>query len=353
MLDSLDKHDESALYSLPSKRQQEKVANSKIGDSVQLGEVEEKYPLRWLSAESTPSGMPVFDCRSYAMGDLVVGRSKRLINQFLGSREGYGEDVIEKLFELYSDKPPSYFPVEFSIKSPSGTKLPVGPIFRSSDPGIRWEIFNIFDKIVIVQSYHRTIEYVLDYHLQDSQIIVDKIAAVGPTREDGDDLYHERLAQYLLLSHLHRVIVPHPVPRSAEKSAEFMATFSYLRYGELGYYAYVSDDVPADFRVAETYIENMRRVLGGGMPLSVELSKFAASVRDRAREAEIAKEHLRNPTRQTIEGSETEKKSTEESGQGNKSNGSRNQEASKAPTSRNVMWILLAILFTWIVAIKC
>lgn len=255
--------DDDAVYSIPTKRQQQRLKNVKVGDRLTLSDVNHEYELCWKKADQTPAGMPVCDCRSHALGDLIVGMRKPLVDAFLKSREGLGEDVLNQFLALSPQVPSVQKKARFSVKNPHGTQLPTGPIFRSPDSGVRWEIYHFFGHLILVRSFERRIEYVLKYELRGHEIYINSIAPFNlpDDAKDESPLYHQRVVEHIMFSHLHHVIGPHPVPASVGRNPEDMAQYSYHRYGELGYYAYVSDDVPEDFDVTMAFLANVHRTI--------------------------------------------------------------------------------------------
>ncbi|NPV49662.1 MAG: hypothetical protein HPY60_00485 [Candidatus Methanofastidiosum sp.] len=227
--------EEDTFYRIPSKKEAEKLENTKPGDTVTFGDPEAPhFEPRWLAPDETPFEARLFDCREYALHMISNTLDKKVLEKYIEMQSSDGRQYIQNNFQ---DGVRIKCNVDFPFPD---VDLPEGILFRSEMMEEKWNIYKFENQMYFVRSWTGELRYVTDYEKTEEGFVIKEIAMDRETFDEDKISFYVNEVHFLLISHALGYLIPHPLPPDIEDSPDSILKFSFSEFGNRGYFGYFS-----------------------------------------------------------------------------------------------------------------
>ncbi len=197
-----------------------------------MSKLDESMEPRWISAEDSPWGIPVFDCRAIATTMVSTATQSDSAEQFMALRESDGSHVFGK-------RPNNAVQIEVDISYPASmASLPDrGVVCRAETLDDKWDIAIDDGVVYFLRSWTGELVYNCDLVKHGDHYHVTSIVLSEDIIDENDVYYHVHVVNYLLFSHVFDVVYPHPLPLTEELSEDDILMSSFASFGRKGWFA--------------------------------------------------------------------------------------------------------------------
>lgn len=189
--------------------------------------------LRWLEASQNPFGMRVLDCRPVTRRWLSVTKNPDMAERFATLRSSTGLEHIGKT-------PSGADRVDCGMDYPFDGGVKAGPLFRAQEMEDKWDIYLYDGVLYFARSWSGDLAAIARIEFGDTARITWAAAAMSGNCPDGAP-YPIRVVDFLIKSHLHRRIVPHPLPIGLRDDPMQLAGHSMSLFGRWALFATFED----------------------------------------------------------------------------------------------------------------
>jgi len=185
--------------------------------------------VKWVSEQDSPFGIEVLDCRPVATTMVSTTTDPNIAETFARLRSSRGEQHRERL-------PENAWRMSCDLTYPHVGEHKDGPIFIAPDMDHKWDIYLHDGHLFFSRSWTGELVFVAGIELEPPTARLASITSDADLWEN-DSTYVTAVVDYLVKSHLYKVVVPHPLPRDMSKgTAGQLALLSFSQYGRLGLY---------------------------------------------------------------------------------------------------------------------
>ena len=182
--------------------------------------------VRWISAADNPFGVDILDCRVFSESMIAVTGDPAVAQSYMTLRGASGEDHR-------GHTPADSKTCECDLRYTRNESPPDGPIFKAQSMEDKWDIYFLGGYLYFARSWTGDLGYRAKVVFRDDCTNVTAIDA--PTALfDPDPSYPIAAVDFLIRSHLYRLPVPHPLPKSLSQNPAELAVYS---FGQFGRYA--------------------------------------------------------------------------------------------------------------------
>lgn len=189
--------------------------------------------VRWLSASESPFGVDLLDCRSFSQSMLAVTQDPKVAETYATLRGSSGEQYRGRA-------PEDSTTCNCDLRYPHKGDTCDGPIFKAEVMEDKWDIYLFDGHLYFARSWTGELEYRAHILFHDDGANVVGVEA-RKTLVEGDPAYPIAAVDYLIRSHLYRLPVPHPLPKSIGQDPRQLALFSFSQYGRKGLFGTFAD----------------------------------------------------------------------------------------------------------------
>ena len=201
-------------------------------------DAQEQVPLsRWLESTDpgNPFGIAGCDCFPFTQSMRSTTSSQEAVVQFFNLRADFGKHLI-------GASPENPVNIPCKLEYAYSGEVEDGAIFKASQMEQKWDIYLYHAKLYFCRSWTGTLIYTADIRFEEHKACIDHIQA----NKDGggDDVdYLIRDVDYLIRSHVHGEVTPHPLPKNFPLDMMAIAAFSFKAYGDRCCFATYEDTV--------------------------------------------------------------------------------------------------------------
>ena len=194
--------------------------------------------LHWLEASQNPFGMRVLDCRPLARASRSMTSNPSSVVTFAELRTSMG-------LEHRGKTPPGTSRVEWHIDYPFDGGVADGPLFRAQAMEDKWDIYLYDGVLYFARSWNGSLMATAGIEFSETARLTWVAAAFRGECPDGAP-FPIRIVDFLMKSHLHRRIVPHPLPMDISNDANQIAGYSKSLFGRWALFATFEDTTTYD-----------------------------------------------------------------------------------------------------------
>ncbi len=223
---------------------------------------------RWIPADKNPFGVAVLDISYFAstMGSTTF--DPRCEQNALS----YG---LEDGSSFVGEKPDEDFTHPISLSFRIGEDFQDGALFRPNEMEQKWAIFHHQNKMFFVRSWKREVAVIAKTRQEGGCLYLESLH--GDFTGDEDPVLNERIADFLLKSHVLHLQIPAPILESAIDDISKVTTWCFGLFGRLAVCACAADlrelkveqelrsDSKLHFAAAEGNIEAARKHIRDGV----------------------------------------------------------------------------------------
>lgn len=211
----------------------------KVGDTIQLGgqdENKETFEMKWIEANDNPYKLKVFDCREYAINRISTTQNEEVAKNFSSTRQSDGKEYIGR---FPNNGAKVEVDLNFYSKILPGFENGIvdGVLFKAKTMEEKWDIYKYANFIFYVRSWTGEIVYFSNYIETDTGFKVDLIVLDDNKINETDPHFEFRVVEFLIHSHILKLTVPHPIPKTLENDPDKIAAYSFSMFGNRGYFA--------------------------------------------------------------------------------------------------------------------
>ena len=178
--------------------------------------------LHWILASENPFGIDVLDCRRITQGMVSMTGDESVAKTFGMLRSSQGRECL-------GQKPKECLSVACELEYPPVQTPKDGPLFKAAVMEDKWDIYLYDSRLYFCRSWSGVLRYRARIRVETDKLCVTQIDyAKSRSKEPLDAV---RVVDYLIKSHLYRVVVPHPFPRNMPNDPETLALDSFSRFG--------------------------------------------------------------------------------------------------------------------------
>jgi hypothetical protein len=189
--------------------------------------------VRWVSASENPFGVRILDCRSLSQSMLAVTQDPKVAESFGVLRASNGEQYRGRSPE---DSETCVCDLRYSHKGNAQD----GPVFKAKSMEDKWDIYLYDGHLYFARSWTGGLEYRATIEFDEDGATVNAVEARAALVQT-DPFYPIAVVDYLIRSHLYRLPVPHPLPKSAVQDPWRLALFSFSQYGRYALFGTFAD----------------------------------------------------------------------------------------------------------------
>jgi hypothetical protein len=193
--------------------------------------------LSWIEADQNPFKVRILDCRSVALSMISTAAQFKVVASFSQLRQSTGEQHIGKV-------PENTLHVPCSLHYPQGASAD-GPLFVAEKMEDKWDIYLYDNHIYFARSWTGQLIFraAIEFNADETVITaIDADAAMSNTKDmDNIQSLVARQVDYLVLSHLYKAAVPHPIPLDFPNDPREIALYSFSQYGNHALFATYED----------------------------------------------------------------------------------------------------------------
>jgi hypothetical protein len=189
--------------------------------------------LRWLEAGENPFGMRVLDCRPLTQAWLSTTVNPQVLATFARRENAPG-------LEYRGKTPDGGYRFDCDIHYPFDGKVVDGPLFLAQEMEDKWNIYSYEGVLYFARSWTGDLMYTARIEFGGNAWVTSVSADIKGECPDGAP-YPIRVVDFLIKSHLHRQIVPHPLPMGMPDDPMVLASFSMWLFGRRASFATFED----------------------------------------------------------------------------------------------------------------
>ncbi len=182
--------------------------------------------VHWVSGDDNPFGVDLLDCRSFSQSMLAVTQDSTVAESYATLRGSSGEQYRGRA-------PEDSRACDCDLHYPHKGDTRDGPIFKAEAMEDKWDIYLYDGDLYFARSWTGELEYRAHIVFHDDGATVVGVDA-RRTLVESDPAYPIAAVDYLIRSHLYRLAVPHPLPKSVGQDPRELALFSFSQYGRFG-----------------------------------------------------------------------------------------------------------------------
>jgi len=194
------------------------------------------FELKWLEAAENPFGARVFDCREYALKRGSTSKNPGITTKFFETRK---TDGMEYLGKFPGNWIKTIVNLDFRLTGHRSYQdgIPDGILFKAQSMEQKWDIYKYAGFIFFVRSWTGELVYFCNYLPAESGFKTDLVVLDRSKMDEDDPLFEIRNIEFLLLSHVLDMQVPHPIPKLIKDCPEAIASYSFSMFGNRGLFA--------------------------------------------------------------------------------------------------------------------
>lgn len=189
--------------------------------------------VHWVSGSESHFGVDLLDCRSFSQSMVAVTQDPKVAESYATLRGSSGE-------QYHGRAPEDSSTCDCDLHYPHKGDTHDGPIFKAEAMEDKWDIYLYDGHLYFARSWTGELEYRARIVFHDDQANVVAVEARKAVVE-SDPGYPIAAVDYLIRSHLHRLLVPHPLPKSIGQDPRQLALFSFSQYGRYGLFGTFAD----------------------------------------------------------------------------------------------------------------
>lgn len=183
--------------------------------------------VRWLSAQDSPFGVEVLDCRPVAQNATATTESREVAERFVQQRDSDGSGLIAR-------SPEDCIRSACALEYPHEGETRDGPVFKAEEMEDKWDIYLYEGHLYFTRSWTG------DLFLRARMVFEPdraRMLEVETARQSyTDDAAAVRVIDFLIRSHLYGWIVPHPLPEGMGRDPGRLAMASFVAFGRRGWF---------------------------------------------------------------------------------------------------------------------
>jgi hypothetical protein len=189
--------------------------------------------VRWVPASESPFGVDLLDCRSFSQTMCSMTLDLGVITRYGRLRGSTGE-------EYRGRSPENAKTCECNLQYPNKAGTRDGPIFKAEVMEDKWDIYLYDGYLYFTKSWSGELEYRARFEIRGYWA---KVVTVEARKElvESDSFYPVAVVDYLIRSHLYRLPIPHPLPKSIGQNPYDLTLFSFTEYGRHGLFGAFGD----------------------------------------------------------------------------------------------------------------
>lgn len=190
--------------------------------------------VRWIPAEENPFGVELLDCRSYSQSMLSATQNPGIAESFVALRTADGEHYRGR---APADSTTCACDLRYPHKE---GRTRDGPLFKAASMEDKWDIYLYDGRLFFARSWTGELAYraTIVFHADSANIV----SVEAPKEVVEDDPFHAVAAvDFLNRSHLYRLPIPHPLPKSLGRDPRRLVLFSFSQYGRRALYGSFAD----------------------------------------------------------------------------------------------------------------
>ncbi len=191
----------------------------------------------WVPAAENPFGVDVFDCAVFCQS-VVSKDDPTVAESFQRLRSSSGEEYRGRL-------PDAPVTVACDLTYPYDGRHQDGPLFKAEQVEDRWDVYLYDGKLSFARSGTGDLAYVGGVAFEERDARLTSVTAARQLAEEG--MSPVAVVDFLIKSHLHGMMVPHPLPKDLPNDPRTVATWSFAQYGRRAFCGTYADTLP--FRV--------------------------------------------------------------------------------------------------------
>ena len=189
--------------------------------------------MRWSPASDSPFGFAFVDCRGFSQTMLSATNDPKVVESYTVLRDSSGEQYRGQV-------PEDAKRCECNLEYPHQGETHDGPIFKAEVMEDKWDIYLFDGYLYFARSWTGTLEYRATITFSEDGARVTAVEARNALAGE-EPFYPVAAVDYLIRSHLYRLAVPHPLPKSVGKDPRKLALFSFSQYGRYGLFGTFED----------------------------------------------------------------------------------------------------------------
>jgi hypothetical protein len=191
----------------------------------------------WVPAAENPFGVDIFDCADYCQS-MPAPAGPHDIETFRRLRSSSGEEYRGRL-------PADPVTIPCDLTYPYDGRHQDGPLSKAGSLEEKWDFYLFDDRLSLVHSWTDELVYVGDLTFGERDVRLKSVAA---TRSRADDpALAVAVVDFLIKSHLHGMMVPHPFPKGLARDPRTLTLYSFEQYGRRAFCGTFADTT--QFRV--------------------------------------------------------------------------------------------------------
>ena len=189
--------------------------------------------VHWVSGTDNPFGVDLLDCRSFSQSMLAGTQDPKVAERYATLRGSSGEQYRGRT-------PEDSRTCDCDLHYPHNGETRDGPIFKAEAMEDKWDIYLYAGHLYFARSWTGELEFrahIVFHHDRANVVAVETRRALV----ESDPAYPVAAVDYLIRSHLYRLPVPHPLPKSIGQDPRELALFSFSQYGRFGLFGTFAD----------------------------------------------------------------------------------------------------------------
>ncbi len=220
-------------------------------NDVSLMSDKNEYHFIWYEGNDKENifGMKILDIRSFTQNMVTTTKDSKIAENFAILAKSNGEQYKDKL-------PENHTTINCNLKY-SCRGIDTGSIFIAPEMETKWHIFYHDDFFFFVRSWTGELVHRAHISFESNSLIILSIDSTTNELRFTDSELIIREVDFLLKSHLFRILTPHPVSNEMIKEDPLrIAISSFSLYGKKACYASAEDTTIFTFK---KYIDIVRR----------------------------------------------------------------------------------------------
>jgi hypothetical protein len=187
----------------------------------------------WVPAGDNPFGVELLDCRSVSQSMLSVTTDSHVADTYAALRGSRGE-------QYRGHSPEDSRTCKCDLRYPHKGETRDGPLFKAQVMEDKWDIYLYDGDLYFAKSWTGELEYRAMIVFREDAATVIAVEARKALLE-SDPFYPVAVVDFLIRSHLYRLPVPHPLPKSIAQEPWRLAMFSFVQYGRYALFGTFAD----------------------------------------------------------------------------------------------------------------
>ena len=177
---------------------------------------------RWIPAAESRFGIEVFDCSSFCQNMVSMTSDQDVAARFVALRSSTGEEHRGTL-------PPSPVTIDCNLAYPFTGEPQDGGLFRAEVMEDKWDIYLYDNSLYFARSWTGQLIYVTTVSIEQGEARITTVVVDSETNPDAQ--FVVGAVDYLIKSHIYRLLVPHPLSQQIPRDAKSLTLFSFSQFG--------------------------------------------------------------------------------------------------------------------------